>query len=130
MDRRRFAFLILPMALAAGASACGRRGALEPPPYTAQGREWERRTARNNQQNQPRGSVQQGLERDQDDSNTQDVEGELERNRSEGTARPPSDPTQPETAPAAPQALGTGGRRRPPGIVAPNKPFILDGLLQ
>jgi predicted small lipoprotein YifL len=128
LDRRRFTLMFLPAALALGASACGRRGPLEPPAYTAQGREWERRTARNTQQNQPRGSVQEGLQRDQDDRNTRDVEADIERGRSEGVAQVPTDPTQPE--PAAVGPTPTGGRRRPPGIVPPKRAFILDPLLE
>jgi predicted small lipoprotein YifL len=124
LDRRRFALLFLPAALALGASACGRRGPLEPPPYTEQGREWQRRTGRN-QPNQPRGTVQEGLQRDEDARNTRDVEADVESNRSEGTPRVPSDPT------VAPQVSPTGGgRRRPPGIIPPKRDFILDGLLE
>jgi predicted small lipoprotein YifL len=137
LDRRHF---ILAIAAGLGLAACGRRGPLEPPPYTAQGQEWNRRQGRNpdgtpkraGQQppQQQQGSVQEGLRRDQDERTTRDVEGDIERNRTEGVAGTPSDPTQTEpSGSVAPSVSPTGGRRRPPGIVPPKRDFILDPLL-
>jgi predicted small lipoprotein YifL len=131
LDRRHF---ILAIAAGLGLAACGRRGPLEPPPYTAQGREWNRRQGRNpdgtprraGQEQQQQGSVQEGLARDQDERTTRDVEGDIERNRTEGVAGTPSDPTQ--SGPGG-SITPTAGRRRPPGIVPPKQPFILDPLL-
>ncbi len=143
MDRRQFSLLALAAGLAVGVSACGRRGALEPPPYTAQGQEWAKRQGRNkdgqpNQPGQPRaarqqqaqGSVSEGLQREADDRNTVDVEANIERNRPEGAPRVPSDPTTTEPGQSTPTISPTGGRRRPPGIIPPKQPFILDGLLE
>jgi predicted small lipoprotein YifL len=137
LDRRHF---IVALAAGLGVAACGRRGPLEPPPYTAQGREWNRRQGRNpdgtprraGQQQQgdvQQSSVREGLTRDQDERTTRDVEAEVERNRSEGAPAAPSDPTQSEPGSSAPTASPTGSRRRPPGIVPPKQPFILDPLL-
>jgi predicted small lipoprotein YifL len=137
LDRRHF---IVALAAGLGVAACGRRGPLEPPPYTAQGREWNRRQGRNpdgtprraGQQQQgdvQQSSVREGLTRDQDERTTRDVEAEVERNRSEGAPAAPSDPTQSEPGSSALTASPTGGRRRPPGIVPPKQPFILDPLL-
>lgn len=131
MDRRQ---IIAALAAGIGLAACGRRGPLEPPPYTEQGREWNRRQGRNpdgtprrpGERQQAQGTVQEGLNRDQDERTTRDVEGDIERNRTEGVAAPPSDPTQ--TAPGT-SLSPTGARRRPPGIVPPKQPFILDPLL-
>jgi predicted small lipoprotein YifL len=144
LDRRHFSLALLAAGLAVGVSACGRRGPLEPPAYTEQGKEWNRRQGRNpdgsrkqpGQPPEPRatqpGSVQEGLQREADERNTVDVEGDLER-RTEGVARNPSDPTQSEpgqgqgVSPVA--SPGSAGRRRPPGIVPPKASFILDPLL-
>jgi predicted small lipoprotein YifL len=149
VDRRQFSLLALAAGLATGVSACGRRGALEPPPYTAQGQEWAKRQGRNpdgtpkqpGQANQPRqgqqaarqptqGSVSEGLQRDEDQRGTVDVEANIERNRPEGAPRVPSDPITTEPGQSTPTISPTGGRRRPPGIVPPKQPFILDGLLE
>jgi predicted small lipoprotein YifL len=134
LDRRH---LIAALAAGLGLAACGRRGALEPPPYTEQGREWNRRQGRNpdgtprraGQQQQAQGSVQEGLRRDQDERTTRDVEGDVERNRTEGVAAVPSDPTQSDPGSVAPSVSPTGARRRPPGIVPPKRSFVLDPLL-
>jgi predicted small lipoprotein YifL len=134
VDRRRFAQTLLAAGLLSGLAACGRRGALEPPPYTEQGRAWEKRVGGNAQQQAERrtpGSVSGGLASDDDQRGTVDVEGQIERPRGEGLPRSPSDPTQSE--PGQQQAPGTGltgSRRRPPGIVPPKRSFILDGLLE
>jgi predicted small lipoprotein YifL len=147
LDRRRFTLAILAAGLAAGASACGRRGPLEPPPYTQQGRDWARRTGRDRQQQgqpgqpgQPRaanqqtqGSVREGLQRDDDDRNTVDVERDVERRNLEGQPNLPSDPTRSEPGTPATQpgaVTPVGGRRRPPGIVPPKRSFVLDPLLE
>jgi predicted small lipoprotein YifL len=146
LDRRTFSLALLATGLAAGVSACGRRGPLEPPPYTEQGREWNRRQGRNPDgtrkepgqqpaqqqgQRQPQGSVQEGLQREADARNTVDVEGDIESRRGlvEGQARNPSDPTQQEPGTGAVSPSPTGGRRRPPGIVPPKQAFFLDPLL-
>jgi predicted small lipoprotein YifL len=132
--------LIIALLAGANLAACGRRGPLEPPPYTAQGQEWQRRQGRNPDgtprrtasQQQAQGTVQEGLQREQDARRTVDVEGDIERNRTEGTAREPNDPTQSEpggTTPVAPGVSPQGMRRRPPGIVPPKRDFILDPLL-
>jgi predicted small lipoprotein YifL len=137
LDRRQ---LIAALAAGLGLAACGRRGPLEPPPYTAQGREWNRRQGRNpdgtprkaGERQQPEGTVQEGLNREQDERTTRDVEGDVERNRSEGVAAAPADPTQTgpgETVAPSVSPTGAGARRRPPGIVPPKQPFILDPLL-
>ena len=132
MDRRRFTLTILAAGLASGLSACGRRGPLEPPPYTEQGREFQRRAGGNAQQQQrPQGSVRGSVEREDEQKGTVDVESDIERGRGEGVARSPSDPTRSE--PGAQTSGGSalqGGRRRPPGIVPPKRDFILDGLLE
>jgi predicted small lipoprotein YifL len=142
VDRRRFALTLLATGLVSGLAACGRRGALEPPPYTEQGKEWNRRQGRNpdgtrkepgqQSQRQQQGSVQQSLANADDQKGTQDLEGDVERNRGEGVPRPPSDPTQTEPAAAIPSISPTGGgtRRRPPGIIPPKRSFVLDGLLE
>ncbi len=130
MDRRQFSLLALAVGLAAGVSACGRRGPLEPPPYTAQGQEWARRTGRNQQQQagaSPQGSVRDAVAQDDMQRGTVDVEAQIERNRSEGEPQIPSDPTQ--SAPGQ-NVSPTGSRRRPPGIVPPKRSFILDPLLE
>jgi predicted small lipoprotein YifL len=136
LDRRTFSLAMLAAGLAVGVSACGRRGPLEPPPYTEQGRQWQRRQGRNpdgtrrEPGRQPaEGSVQEGLQRDRDARTTVDVEADVERNRVEGQARAPSDPTQSEPGGLAPSVSPQGLRRRPPGIVPPKQPFILDPLL-
>jgi predicted small lipoprotein YifL len=134
------------IALLAGASlaACGRRGALEPPPYTEQGREWQRRQGRNPDgtrrepgqaaASQPQGasgpgSVREGLQRDADARTTVDVEGQLERTGTEGEARTPSDPIQSDPQAVTPGVAPNAPRRRPPGIIPPKRSFILDPLL-
>jgi predicted small lipoprotein YifL len=129
--------LIIALFAGAGLSACGRRGPLEPPPYTAQGAEWQRRQGRNPDgtrrepgQPQQQGSVREGLQRERDERTTRDVEGDIERNRAEGVAAQPSDPTQSEPGQPSPSLSPAGARRRPPGIVPPKQPFILDGLLE
>jgi predicted small lipoprotein YifL len=126
--------VIAVLAAGFGLAACGRRGPLEPPPYTEQGREWNRRQGRNpdgtprrpGERQQAQGTVQEGLNRDQDQRTTRDVEGDIERNRTEGEPAAPADPTQ--TAPGV-SPTPAGARRRPPGIVPPKQPFILDPLL-
>ncbi len=143
LDRRQFSLLALAAGLAVGVSACGRRGALEPPPYTAQGEEWARRQGRDKdgkplppgqpragRQQQAQGSVSESLQREQDERNTVDVEANIERNRPEGQPRVPSDPTTTEPGQSTPSLSPTGGRKRPPGIVPPKRSFILDGLLE
>jgi predicted small lipoprotein YifL len=131
LDRRHF---ITALVAGFGLAACGRRGPLEPPPYTEQGREWNRRQGRNpdgtprrpGERQQAQGSVREGLQREQDERTTRDVEGDIERNRTEGEPAVPADPTQ--AAPGT-SISPTGARRRPPGIVPPKQPFILDPLL-
>ncbi len=139
MDRRRFALTLLATGLVSGLAACGRRGPLEPPLYTAQGQEFAKRKGGNNQQTQrganqtpPQGSVKQSLASAEEQKGTQDIEADIERNRSEGVAREPSDPTQTEPASAVPSIspTGSGSRRRPPGIIPPKRSFVLDGLLE
>jgi predicted small lipoprotein YifL len=146
LDRRQFSLAVLAVGLAAGVSACGRRGPLEPPAYTEQGKEWNRRQGRNpdgtrkapgqtpDKRPQPasakEGSVKEGLEREADARNTVDVESDLERNRAvEGQARDPSDPARTEPAAGTPTPSPSGARRRPPGILPPKRSFILDPLL-
>jgi predicted small lipoprotein YifL len=136
VDRRRFALTLLAAGLMSGVAACGRRGALEPSPDTEQGRAWQKRVGGNAQQQvqqraqpRPAGSVQAGLERDDDQRGTVDVEGQIERPRGEGLPRTPTDPTQTEAGQSGNTPL-TGSRRRPPGIVPPKRSFILDGLLE
>lgn len=131
LNRRQFALFLVP-GLAVAVSACGRRGALEPPPYTEQGRQWEQRTARSPNRvgaQQPQGSVRTAVQQADDTRGTRDIDGELEERRTEGEARVPSDPTQ--GAPVTPAVTPTGGtgRRRPPGIIPPNRSFVLDALL-
>jgi predicted small lipoprotein YifL len=136
LDRRHF---IAALAAGLGLAACGRRGPLEPPPYTEQGREWNRRQGRNPdgtpkragqpQQPEQQATVQEGLRRDQDERTTRDVEADIERNRTEGVAATPSDPTQSSPGSVTPSVSPTGTRRRPPGIVPPKQSFILDPLL-
>jgi len=133
LDRRQFTLLALASGLAFGVSACGRRGPLEPPPYTAQGQEWARRSGRNQPGQTPAGAAQQGgardvATRDDDQRGTVDVEGEVERGRLEGEAQVPSDPTRSE--PGQTNLSPTGSRRRPPGIIPPKRAFILDPLLE
>ncbi len=129
LDRRQFTLFALVAGLAAGVSACGRRGPLEPPPYTAQGQEWARRTGRTQQQGAatPQGSVREAVAEDEMNRGTVDVEGQVERNRSEGEPQVPSDPTQ--SSPGQ-NVTPSGTRRRPPGIVPPKRSFILDPLLE
>jgi predicted small lipoprotein YifL len=139
LDRRRFALMLVAAGLVSGVAACGRRGPLEPPPDSAQGREWAKRSGRNNpndpkqkqapKQTEPQASVSEGLQRDEDQRGTVDVEADIERKRGEGVARAPSDPTRDEPS-VTPSPLPTGGRRRPPGIVPPKRSFLLDGLLE
>jgi predicted small lipoprotein YifL len=140
LNRRIFTIALL----AAGLSACGRRGPLEPPTYTEQGREFQRRQGRNpdgsrkesgqqQAQGTREGSVQEGLQRERDARTTVDVEGDIEKNRLErveGQAQSPSDPTQTEPGQTTPSLSPAGARRRPPGIIPPKRPFILDGLLE
>ncbi|MGL4634781.1 MAG: LPS translocon maturation chaperone LptM [Beijerinckiaceae bacterium] len=137
MDRRRFALTLLATGVVTGLAACGRRGPLEPPLYTEQGKEFARRRGGNQQgqasanQTQTPGSVRQSLASDDAQRGTVDVESDVERNRSEGVPRPPSDPTQSEPAQTLPSVSPTGGgRRRPPGVIPPKRSFILDGLLE
>jgi predicted small lipoprotein YifL len=133
VDRRRFALTLLAAGLLSGVAACGRRGPLEPPPDTEQGRAWQKRVGGNTPQQQAQrtpGSVRSGLESDEDQRGTVDVEGDIERPRGEGLPRVPSDPTQTEPGQQAPGTSLTGTRRRPPGIVPPKRSFILDGLLE
>jgi predicted small lipoprotein YifL len=131
LDRRRFTLAVFAAGFAAGLSACGRRGPLEPPPHTAQGQEWARRTGRNRQQGQQQtqGSVREGLQRDDDDRNTVDVERDVERRNLEGQPNLPSDPSRSDPGVQPGAVTPVGGRRRPPGIVPPNRPFVLDPLL-
>jgi predicted small lipoprotein YifL len=125
LDRRRFTLMLVAAGLASSVAACGRRGPLEPPPDTAQGREWAKRTGRNNpndpkkKQTETQASVREGLQRDDDQKGTVDLEADIDRNRGEGIARVPSPAPSP-----------TGGRRRPPGIIPPKRSFLLDGLLE
>lgn len=130
MDRRRFTLLALTAALAAGTAACGRRGPLEPPPYTAQGREWARRSGRNQgPQQQAQTPAQVDAANAEEARGTVDVEGQVERSRTEGEPEVPSDPIQ--SGPTqTPSIAPTGSRRRPPGIVPPKRAFILDPLLE
>jgi predicted small lipoprotein YifL len=113
----------LVIALAGAALAgCGRRGPLEPPPDSAQGREFARRRAQS--PGQPRGSVAAAVENRQPEPGSVDVEGQIEGRRAEGEPASPADPGS-----IAPQVTPTGGRRRPPGIVPPKRDFLLDPLL-
>jgi predicted small lipoprotein YifL len=141
VDRRRFALTLLAAGLMSGVAACGRRGPLEPPADTEQGRAWQKRVGDNKQQQQRTpGAVRNSLERDDDQKGTVDVEADIERPRSEGLAREPVDPVQApigQPAPGQPvvgqtggNAAIPGGRRRPPGIVPPKRDFVLDGLLE
>jgi len=142
VDRRQFSLMALAAGLAVGVSACGRRGPLEPPPYTAQGQEWNRRQGRNpdGTRKQPgqeqasqqpvSGSVRQAAQAEDDQKGTVDVEAQIERNRPEGQPAEPSDPTTTEPGQTTPTITPTGSRRRPPGIIPPNRSFILDGLLE
>jgi len=137
VDRRQFTLLALAAGLAAGASGCGRRGPLEPPPYTEQGREWNRRQGRNPDgtprragEAPPQGSVSQAVSNEDDQRGTVDVEEQIERNRVEGQPQLPSDPTQSDPGQTSPSIAPTGSRRRPPGIVPPKRAFILDPLLE
>jgi predicted small lipoprotein YifL len=128
--------------LAVGLSACGRRGPLEPPPYTAQGQEWNRRQGRNpdgtrkepgqqqSSQQPVSGSVRQAVQSEDDQKGTLDVEAQVERNRAEGQPAVPSDPTTTDPGQTTPAITPTGSRRRPPGIIPPKRSFILDGLLE
>jgi predicted small lipoprotein YifL len=135
LDRRRFTLMLVAAGLASSVAACGRRGPLEPPPDTAQGREWAKRTGRNNpndpkkKQTETQASVREGLQRDDDQKGTVDLEADIDRNRGEGIARVPSDPTRDEPG-VTPAPSPTGGRRRPPGIIPPKRSFLLDGLLE
>jgi predicted small lipoprotein YifL len=132
LDRRRFVLFALSGLAAVGASACGRRGPLEPPPYTAQGREWNRRQGRNpdgtprraGDQSQAQNESSQAQSDAEVQRGTVDVEAQVERDRTEGEPQQPSDPT------VTPSVTPTGSRRRPPGIVPPKQPFILDPLLE
>lgn len=138
MHRRQFTLLALAAGLAAGVSACGRRGALEPPPYTSQGQEWNRRQGRNpdgtprraGEQQQAQGSVRQAVSDEEAQRGTVDVESQVERNRTEGEPQVPRDPTATPPEQTTPSVSPTGSRRRPPGIVPPNRAFILDPLLE
>jgi predicted small lipoprotein YifL len=131
--------LVLSGVAAAGLSACGRRGPLEPPPYTAQGREWNRRQGRNpdgtprkaGDQQPAQGSVSEAIRNDDDQRGTVDVEGEVERNRTEGEPGVPSDPLTTEPGQTTtPSVSPAGSRRRPPGVVPPQRAFVLDPLLE
>jgi predicted small lipoprotein YifL len=112
---RRFLVSASAAILLAG---CGRRGALEPPPDSAQGREFARRRAQ--APGQPRGSVAGAVEQEEAQRQGVDVERQLEERSPE--ANVPS-------VPDASQLSPTGGRRRPPGIVPPRRSFVLDPLL-
>lgn len=132
MSISRISIFLLVCAGVSALGACGRRGALEPPPYTQQGKEWERRTGGNKQQ--PRaetpqqGSVREALEDERARAGTVDVDGQLEQKRVEGAVATPSDPTQ--AAPDQGALSPTGSRRRPPGIVPPKRSLLIDGLLE
>lgn len=121
MVRRRFVVIGLTGLVLAG---CGRRGPLEPPPDSAQGREFARRRAQ--QPGQPRGSVAGAVQNQEAQRQGVDLEGQIESNRTEAEIEPRS-PAMPDTV--APQITPTGGRRRPPGIVPPKRDFLLDPLL-
>jgi predicted small lipoprotein YifL len=131
LNRRRFALTLFASGVALTLAACGRRGPLEPPPYTAQGQEFARRQNQNraNQPGQsgqmPQGSVRQAVQNETDARGTVDVESQIE-----GTARPPADPTSVGQQQQNQSLSPTSGRRRPPGIKPPDQPFILDGLLK
>jgi predicted small lipoprotein YifL len=129
LNRRRFTLTLLLSGAALTLTACGRRGALEPPPYTAQGKEFARRQNQNRQQaqtgQQPQGSVKQAVESETDARGTIDVESQIE-----GVARAPTDPTAVSQQQQNQSLSPTSGRRRPPGIKPPDQPFILDGLLK
>jgi predicted small lipoprotein YifL len=126
----RISIFLLVCAGVSALGACGRRGPLEPPPHTEQGREWQRRTGGNQQpaQTPQQGSVRRSLEDDRANAGTIDVDGQLEQKRVEGAPAVPSDPTQasPEQGTLSP----TGARRRPPGIVPPKRSLLIDGLLE
>ncbi len=132
LNRRRFALTLLASSAAFTLVACGRRGPLEPPLYTEQGREFARRQGQN-RQNQPQGqtsqtqqgSVKEAVENEAAQRGTVDVESQIE-----GTARAPSDPTAVSQEQQNQTLSPTSGRRRPPGIKPPDQPFILDGLLK
>jgi hypothetical protein len=105
-------------------AGCGRRGALEPVPGSAQDIEWQRR--RQAQAGRPAGSVQTAVDDDRQARSGIDLEQDLERGRTDTDFERPSDPT-------APVATGNPfqtGRRRPPPVVPPKQPFILDPLLE
>jgi predicted small lipoprotein YifL len=138
LNRRRFTLTLLASGAALALAACGRRGPLEPPPYTAQGQEFARRQSQNrqNQQGQgqqsqgqqiqaQQGSVKEAVENEAAQRGTVDVESQIE-----GTARAPSDPTAVGQQQQNQSLSPTSGRRRPPGIKPPDQPFILDGLLK
>jgi predicted small lipoprotein YifL len=128
----RISIFLLVCAGVSALGACGRRGPLEPPPYTQQGKEWERRTGANKQQ--PRaetpaqGSVREALEDERASAGTVDVEPQLDRKRIDGPPATPTDPTQAAPDQVAPTL--TGSRRRPPGIVPPKRSLLIDGLLE
>jgi predicted small lipoprotein YifL len=140
LDRRQFSLLALAAGLAAGMSACGRRGPLEPPPYTAQGQAWNRSQGRNpdgtrkqpgQEQSNQQAAAPNARQNDDDQKGTVDIEEQVERNRTEGQPAQPSDPVRTDPGQQAqPSVSPTGIRRRPPGIIPPNRPFILDGLLE
>ncbi len=132
LDRRQFSLMALAAGLAVGASACGRRGPLEPPPYTAQGQEWNRQQGRNPDGTRKEPGQQQISQRrdDVDQKGTVDLEAQIERNRAEGQPAEPSDPTTTDPGQTSPTVTPTGTRRRPPGIIPPKRSFILDGLLE
>jgi predicted small lipoprotein YifL len=128
LNRRRFTLTLLASGAALTLAACGRRGPLEPPPYTAQGQEFARRQSQNRQSQQgqaQQGSVKEAVQSEAAQRGTVDVESRIE-----GTARAPSDPTAVGQQQQNQSLSPTSGRRRPPGIKPPDQPFILDGLLK
>jgi predicted small lipoprotein YifL len=128
LNRRRFTLTLLASGAALTLAACGRRGPLEPPPYTAQGQEFARRQSQNRQSQQgqaQQGSVKEAVQSEAAQRGTVDVESQIE-----GTARAPSDPTAVGQQQQNQSLSPTSGRRRPPGIKPPDQPFILDGLLR
>ena len=138
MDRRQFSLLVLAAGLSAGVSACGRRGPLEPPPYTAQGQEWARRSGRN-QPAQPgaaaQGSVRDAVAQDEMRSAARSMSkarsiATASEGRSAGPERFRRNPRPLAPLSGTQNISPTGTRRRPPGIVPPKRSFILDPLLE
>jgi predicted small lipoprotein YifL len=116
-------FVIAGM-LGLAAAACGRRGPLEPPPDSAQGREFARRRSAQAAPGQTPGSVRTAVENEDAGRTGVDLEGQMEARRAEGEPATPSAPGD-----VTPQITPAGGRRRPPGIVPPKRDFVLDPLL-